>query len=80
MGRTKIISSVLIFDDMYVYQTTDNTSKRFYGHAADKNEPATIVLTLMIKSFGGKYRDIVGTFPVSELTVELFESFVSCLP
>lgn len=51
---------VLMFDEMYVYQTIDFSSNTFYGLASDKNEPATTILTFMIKSLSAKFSDVVG--------------------
>ena len=55
MSRRKNLSEfestvVLIFDEMYVFETIDYSSNAFYGLATNKNAPASTILTFMVKS------------------------------
>ena len=60
---------VLIFDEMYVFETIDYSSNTFYGLATNKNAPATTILTFMVKSLAGKYCDVIGMFPLHGFNV-----------
>lgn len=62
---------VLIFDEMYVFETIDYSSNAFYGLATNKNAPASTILTFMVKSLAGKYCDVVGMFPIHGFNVEI---------
>ena len=63
-------SVILMFDEIYVYQSLEYDSGRFVGLSTNDRLPATTILCFMIKSLCAKYSDIVACIPIHHLTVD----------
>ncbi|MEL7307118.1 MAG: hypothetical protein AAGK05_04100 [Pseudomonadota bacterium] len=68
---------ILLFDEIYVYQTIEYDCGKFVGLSSNDSMPATTILCFMIKSLAGKYSDVVACIPIHRLTVECLRS--NCL-
>ena len=55
---------ILIFDEIYVYQSVDYCNGSFVGLTTSSHELATKILTFMIKSVSSKYSDVVAIVPL----------------
>ena len=60
---------MLIFDEVYVYQTLDYDNGKFVGLSANDNSPASSVLCFIVKSFSSSYSDIVKMVPLNANTL-----------
>jgi len=71
---------ILIFDEIYVYQSVDYCNGSFVGLTTSSHELATSVLTLMIKSVSSKYSDVIAIVPLCGINVNvLSEKFYQVL-
>ena len=60
----------LIFDEVYIYQHLDYSNGKFIGLTSD-GQPATTVLTFMIKSLSSKFCDVISFTPLHGVTADI---------
>lgn len=74
---------VLIFDEIYVFQTMDYSNGSFSGLVTSSDQLATSVLCFMMKSVNSPYSDVISLIPVCGINVDLvavnFHSILSLL-
>ena len=58
---------LLMIDEIYVAKRAEYSAGEIYGLASDGRIASTL-LCFMVKSVGGKYKDLVGIYPMSSLT------------
>lgn len=63
-------SVILLFDEMYVFQSVEYQNGAFVGLSTESGEPAKTLLCFMIKSFSSSFADIVAAIPTNRLVVE----------
>ena len=59
---------LLIIDEIYVSKTVQMSAGKLIGVAEDESSPASTILTFMVKSFCGKFKDVVFLYPISKIS------------
>ena len=65
---------VLTIDEVYTAQRVEYSNSAFVGLTED-GLPAKTVLTFMVQSIAGKYKDVVCLVPVNKLDTALLRSW-----
>jgi len=70
----------LIIDEIYIASKLEYCGGKFVGFSENSDTLASTVLSFMISSIAGDYRDIVSLFPVRKLNTDfLHEKFLSTM-
>ena len=64
---------IMLIDEIYITKRVELSHGDLIGLASN-NEPASTLLCFMIRSCAGSYKDIVGIYPMSNITADIQHS------